>query len=87
LHASAGGAVWLGQYQRDFKARAMQGLECRGGEFGCAGEDDFHGAFAFQRNAAFFLSRFISRSSFNILVLMRLRFKGDRYSTNTLPFK
>ena len=27
----------------------------------------------------------VSRRAFSILVLMRLRFKGDRYSTKTLP--
>ena len=83
LHAAAGRAVGLRQHQRRPRSRRRDAARQRDGrELGRAGEGDA------QRLAAAAAASGAPRSSrafFSILVLMRSRLSGLRYSTNTLP--
>ncbi|OQB55981.1 MAG: hypothetical protein BWX98_01944 [Candidatus Aminicenantes bacterium ADurb.Bin147] len=72
--ASSDGAVGLGDDERDFVAGFEEGLERGDGRLGTSEKDDAHGGvqgFA----AAAFLNFF----------RIKLRFRGERRSTNSLP--
>ena len=77
LQAAAGGAVRLGEDQRDFEAGGKKGFESRGREGRRTGEDDAQGRRG-GAQAAFF---------WRFLILARIRFclSSERCSTKTLP--
>src|SRR5690606_9572555 len=75
LHAAAGGPVRLAQHERHRETGGQQALPRDTGELGRAREEQAHADYA------------SSRRALSILVLMRLRLRGDRYSTNRLPSK
>ena len=73
LHAAPGRPVGLGEHQGDSVASLVKRLQRAAGKLGRARKDQ--------------PQRASSRWALSILVLMRLRLRGDRYSTNTLPIK
>ena len=79
LHAAAGRAVGLGQHQRHLEAGAHAGAAARrAANSGVPAKATRIGGVGAQ-------ARCSSRVFFSILVLMRSRLSGLRYSTNTLP--
>lgn len=84
LEAPACRSIGLCKYHRYFVARLDDGFESQGGKFGGACKAHPQGHFA-QNDTS--LAGAESRACLSILVLMRLRLSGDKYSTNTLPIK
>ena len=73
LHAASRRAIGLSQHQHHLMARGMELGQGLASELRRAGKNQAHGL---QRSA---------RCALSILVLIRLRLRGDRYSTKTLP--
>src|SRR5690606_21190390 len=81
LHAATGGAVGLGQHERDRVSGLQDGVERLRGEFGGTGEGDAQAAGPGCGGG----HHAVMRAFLASLDLMRPSLSCDRYSTKTLP--